>query len=82
MIMKKVLLMCSMAGALLLGNVAVSVAQDEKKDTVSADAADPVYYKAEDEAAEKGGSGKTIAIVAGIVVVAAAAGYFLLKKKK
>ncbi len=82
--MKKVVLMCSMAGVLLLGNVSMSVAQDsiEKKDTISVDATDPVYYKAEDEASEKGGSGKTIAIIAGIVVVAAAGGYFLLKKKK
>jgi LPXTG-motif cell wall-anchored protein len=84
MIMKKVILMCSMAGALLLGNFSMAVAQEtsEKKDTISADTADPVYYKAEEEAAEKGGSGKTIAIIAGVVVVAAAGGYFLLKKKK
>lgn len=82
--MKKVVLMCSIVGVLLLGNVSLSVAQDsiENKDTISADGVDPVYYKAEDEASDKGGSGKTIAIIAGVVMVAAAGGYFMLKKKK
>jgi len=83
--MKKVVLMCSMAGALLLGNVSMSVAQDtiEKTDTISADSAALQIYKTEEDSdSDKGGSGKTIAIIAGVVVVAGAAGYFLLKKKK
>jgi LPXTG-motif cell wall-anchored protein len=87
--MKKVLLVMSMAGLLMVSGTGMVKAQEEpkpKKDTVNMDTnAKPEFYYATDDentAAKKGVSGATIAIIGGVVVVAAAAGFFLLKKKK
>ena len=86
--MKKILLVMSMAGLLLVSGTTPAKAQEEpkpKKDTVNMDTnAKPEFYYATDDdaAAKKGGSGITIAIICGVVVVAAGAGFFLLKKKK
>jgi LPXTG-motif cell wall-anchored protein len=88
LIMKKVLLVMSMAALLMVSGTGMANGQEEpkpKKDTVNMDtnAKPEFYYATDDEAAgKKGGSGTTIAIIGGVVVVAAVAGFFLLKKKK
>jgi len=88
-IMKKVLLVMSMAALLMVSGTVISKAQEEpkpKKDTVNMDtnAKPEFYYATDDEAAgKKGGSGAIIAIIGGVaVVVAGGVGFFLLKKKK
>jgi len=83
--MKKIILMISMAGVLLLSGLSLAVAQDQPsatKDSVNADkAAKPVFYDAAKEEAPKSNS-TTYIWIAGAVVVIGAAGYFLTKKKK
>lgn len=82
--MKKVVLMFSIIGMLLFGSLSV-IAQDEnseRKDTISIDNADPVFYDAEEEDdAKSSGTGTILAIAGGVVVLGAGA-FFLLKKKK
>jgi LPXTG-motif cell wall-anchored protein len=82
--MKKVVLMFSILGMLFFGSLSV-MAQDEnseRKDTISIDNADPVFYDAEDEGDAKSGGTVTILAIAGGVVLLGAGAFFLLKKKK
>ena len=80
--MKKIIL-----SMVLLGSMAFAgYAQDDelfedKKDTISIDDMDPVFFEAEEESAESCDSNMTVIIVAGVAVILAGA-YFLLKKKK
>ncbi|NJK93715.1 MAG: hypothetical protein HC830_02320 [Bacteroidetes bacterium] len=82
--MKKVVFMISILGMLLLGAVNTVLAQDEmseRKDTISVDNSDPVFYDAEEDAETKSsGNGLIIGIVAGVVVAGVVV--VLLKKKK
>jgi LPXTG-motif cell wall-anchored protein len=87
--MKKILLIVSMTGIFLFGNLNSAISQEQpktKKDTVNidSDAKPTFYYAVEDEAAtsKSGSNTAMIAIVAGVVVIVAAGGFFLLKKKK
>lgn len=85
--MKRVMLMISMAGMLLVGGLNSVVAQDDMpsaaKDSVNADqAAKPQFYDAEEQKEAPKSDGTTYAMIAGAVVVLGAAGYFLTRKKK
>lgn len=83
--MKKVVFMLSILGMLFLGSLNLVVAQDEmteRKDTISVDNSDPVFYDAEDETDSKSGSTGTILAIAGGVLVVGLGAFFLLKKKK
>lgn len=85
--MKRFLLLTLMVGSMICAGLASSYAQDDdlfddKKDTISIDDMDPVFYEAEEEEnAESGNTALIIGIVAGVVVVAAGA-FFIVKKKK
>ena len=83
--MKKAVFMFSLLGMLFMGSLGTALAQDEttdKKDSVSIDDADPVYYDAEEDDTCKGGStGTILAIAGGLAVVAIGAFYFMKKKK-
>jgi LPXTG-motif cell wall-anchored protein len=83
--MKKAVFLWSLLGMLFLGGLNATLAQDEtadKKDSVSIDDADPVYYDAEEDEGSSGGStGTILAIVGGVAVIAIGAFYFMKKKK-
>lgn len=83
--MKKAVSIVFILGMLVLGSLNTLVAQDEqteRKDTISVDNSDPVFYDAEEESeSDASGNGTILAIVGGVVVVGIGA-FFLLKKKK
>ena len=54
---------------------------DRKKDSLSIDDMDPIFYSAEDEATEKGGNGVLIGVIIAVVVVGGGA-YMLISRKK
>jgi len=83
--MKKTVTLFFILGMLFLGSLSTVNAQDEKaerKDTISADNSDPVFYDAEEDTDSKSGSTGIILAVAGGVVVLGAVVFFLKKKKK
>ena len=84
--MKRIFLLMVLIGSMVFAGLATSYAQndelfEDKKDTISIDDMDPVFYEAEEESAKSDSSTMTIVIIAGVVVVLAGA-YFLTKKKK
>lgn len=85
--MKRIFLLMVLFGSITFAGLAAGYAQDEelfddKKDTISIDDMDPVFYEAEEESAKDDSSTMTIVIVAGVLVVAAGAYFFIKKKKK
>lgn len=85
--MKRIFLLMVLFGSITFAGLAACYAQDEelfddKKDTISIDDMDPVFYEAEEESAKDDSSTMTIVIVAGVLVVAAGAYFFIKKKKK
>jgi LPXTG-motif cell wall-anchored protein len=83
--MKKVVLMFSVIAMLSIGHFSSAMAQSEekeKKDSVSIDSTDPVFYDAEEDE-DAGGSktGMLLGIVAAVLIVGTGA-FILLKKKK
>ncbi len=84
--MKRIFLLMVLFGSMAFAGVTAGYAQDEelfddKKDTVSIDDMDPVFYEAEEENAKSGGSTTVVVIVAGVVVILGGA-YFFMKKRK
>jgi LPXTG-motif cell wall-anchored protein len=84
--MKRIFLLMVLVGSMALAGLTTGYAQedelfDDKKDTISIDDMDPVFYEAEEESAKADSSTTTIVIVAGVVVILVGA-YFLIKKKK
>lgn len=83
--MKKVLLSFALFASLVFAGYAQEEDKDklfeDKKDTVSIDDMDPVFYEAEEEGKASNSNTVIIAVVAGVVVVAAGAFLFLKKKK-
>lgn len=85
--MKRIFLLMVLIGSMAFAGLAAGYAQDDelfddKKDTISIDDMDPVFYEAEEESAKDNSSTMTIVIVAGVVVIAAGAYFFIKKKKK
>jgi LPXTG-motif cell wall-anchored protein len=83
--MKKAVFVCSILGMLFLGSQGIAFAQDEKsekKDSVSIDDADPIYYDAEEDSDTGSGSPGTILAIAGAALVVGLGTFYFLKKKK
>jgi|GEM_PF-767279 len=85
--MKRIFLLAVMIGSMAFASLAAGQQQDDslfsdKKDTISIDDMNPVFYEAEEENASSCSSTAIIAIVAGVVVVVAAGAYFFVKKRK
>ncbi len=83
--MKKIILSLAMIGSMAFAGSAYAQEDslfEDKKDTVSIDDMDPVFYEAEEETAPESSSTTTIAIIAGVAVVAVGAFVVLKKKKK
>lgn len=83
--MKRILLSFALLVGLAFAGMATGYPQDDlfedKKDTISIDDMDPVFFEAEEEGTSAGNSTLIIAIVAGVVVIGGAA-FFISKKKK
>jgi len=84
--MKRFFLLMVLFGSMAFAGMAAGNAQDDelfddKKDTISIDDMDPVFYEAEEENAKSKGSAMTVVIVAGVVVILGGA-YFFMKKRK
>jgi LPXTG-motif cell wall-anchored protein len=83
--MKKLVLMFSVLAMLIMGNVGPLKAQaeeKEKKDSISIDNADPVFYDAQEDENAKGGKTLIILGIAGGVVIIGLGAYLLMKKRK
>ena len=83
--MKRVVVMFSVIALMFLGHFSPTKAQaeeKEKKDSISVDSTDPVFYDAVEDADTKGGKTGIILGVAGGVIIIGLGAYLLLKKKK
>ena len=84
--MKRIFLFMVLLGSMTLAGMTAGYAQedelfDDKKDTISIDDMDPVFFEAEaEEKAESGSSTTIVVIVAGVVVILGGA-YFFMKKR-
>jgi len=83
--MKRVIIMFSVIALLCLGHLNPLKAQaeeKEKKDSISVDSADLVFYDAEEDGDAKGsGTGIIIGVAGGAIIIGLGA-YLLLRKKK
>lgn len=86
--MKRIFLLMVLIGSMAFAGIAAGYAQkddelfEDKKDTISIDDMDPVFYEAEEENAKTDSSTMTIVIIAGVAVVLGGAYFFIKKKKK
>jgi hypothetical protein len=83
--MKRVVVMFSMITLMFLGNfcpIKAQAEEKEKKDSISVDSTDPVFYDAAEDGESKGGKTGIILGIAGGVIVIGLGAYLLLKKKK
>ncbi len=85
--MKRIFLLMALFVSMAFAGTTAGYAQndelfDDKKDTISIDDMDPVFYEAEEENAKSKGSSTTVVIIAGVAVVLAGAYFFMKKKKK
>ncbi|MDX9882295.1 MAG: LPXTG cell wall anchor domain-containing protein [Prolixibacteraceae bacterium] len=85
--MKRFFLLMVLFVSMAIAGMAAGYAQDEelfddKKDTISIDDMDPVFYEAEEENAKSKSSATAIVIVAGVAVVLTGVYFFMKKKKK
>lgn len=83
--MKKIILSLALIASMAFAGSAYAQEDslfEDKKDTVSIDDMDPVFYEAEEETAQEGNSSMTFMIVAGVAVILVGAYFFAKKKKK
>jgi hypothetical protein len=83
--MKRVVVMFSVIALMFLGHfcpIKAQAEEKEKKDSISVDSTDPVFYDAVEDADTKGSKTGIILGVAGGVIIIGLGTYLLLKKKK